>query len=197
MTDQTQKTCNAASITPRHVDWWGHRGTRIPDCREKRLISGVLWRRTHHPQCAPTPAILRRSGGHRRIVGAGFASCFAGRHAVPSPAVVSVSTSSSTIRQPWNATYAQAALKSGIFQSPISDVSARSSQVLACQCIPVVRDHAANHSRASGPNSATRRGRTRVFNTGPVTSHAEPTRSSQAPEHLIRRKTSPTVRPPP
>jgi hypothetical protein len=47
----------------------------------------------------------------------------------PSPAVVSVNASSLTISQPWLTAYEQAGLKSGIFQSPISEVSARSSRV--------------------------------------------------------------------
>ena len=109
------------------------------------------------------------------------------------------------------AAYEQAILKSGIFQSPTS-VSARSSRV----SVPPIRQHLSYttisssrrpiaspiddggcYSRASGPSSATRRGLTRAFNTGPVTSHAAPTRPPQAPEHLIRRNTSPTVRLPP
>lgn len=49
--------------------------------------------------------------------------------AAASPAGVSVSISSSTVNQPWLTAYAQAILKSGIFQSPTSEVSARSSRV--------------------------------------------------------------------
>ena len=49
--------------------------------------------------------------------------------AAASPAVVSVNVSSSTISQPWLTANAQAVLKSGIFQSPISEVTARSSRV--------------------------------------------------------------------
>jgi hypothetical protein len=48
--------------------------------------------------------------------------------AAASPAAVSVSVSSRTTSQPWDAEYKQAALKSGIFQSPIS-VSDRSCRV--------------------------------------------------------------------
>ena len=58
-----------------------------------------------------------------------------------------------------------------------------------CQSVP--------HSRASTPSKATRRGLTRVFSTGPVTSHAAPGRPPQPPEHRILRSTSPTVWPAP
>ena len=54
------------------------------------------------------------------------------------PAVVSVSTSSSTISQPCDAAYEQAALNSGIFQSPTSEVSAISSRAQrACRGVSV------------------------------------------------------------
>jgi hypothetical protein len=49
--------------------------------------------------------------------------------AARNPAVVTVSISSSTISQPGDAAYEQVILKLGIFQSPTSDVSARSSRV--------------------------------------------------------------------
>jgi hypothetical protein len=41
------------------------------------------------------------------------------------------------------------------------------------------------------PHNATRRGLTRLFSTGPVVSHAAPTRPPQPPEHRMRRSTSP------
>ena len=53
---------------------------------------------------------------------------------------------------------------------------------------------AESYSLASAPSNGTRRGLTRVFNTGPVTSHAAPARPPQPPEQRMRRSTSPTVR---
>jgi hypothetical protein len=51
--------------------------------------------------------------------------------------MVSVSVSSSTISQPCDAACVQAILNAGIFQSPISEVSARSSRV----SVPPIRQH--------------------------------------------------------
>ena len=52
---------------------------------------------------------------------------------------------------------------------------------------------APGYSRASGPQSGTRRGLTRVLRIGPVTNQAAPTRPPQAPEHRMRRNACPTV----
>jgi hypothetical protein len=52
---------------------------------------------------------------------------------------------------------------------------------------------APGYSRASGPQSGTRRGLTRAFRIGPVTNQVAPTRPPQAPEHRMRRNTCPTV----
>jgi hypothetical protein len=52
---------------------------------------------------------------------------------------------------------------------------------------------APSYSRARGPQSGTRRGLTRALRIGPVTNQAAPTRPPQAPEHLMRRNTCPTV----
>ena len=57
--------------------------------------------------------------------------------AAANPAVVSVSVLCCTMSQPWLTAYEQAALKSGIFQSPTSEVSASSSRV----SVPPVRQH--------------------------------------------------------
>jgi hypothetical protein len=65
------------------------------------------------------------AGNHARLIERSGAI----DQAAANPAVVSVSVSPATISQPWLAAYAQASLKYGIFQSPISDVSARSSSV--------------------------------------------------------------------
>jgi hypothetical protein len=50
------------------------------------------------------------------------------------------------------------------------------------------------YSLASAPSNGTRRGLTRVLNTGPVTNHAAPARPPQPPEQRMQRSTSPTVR---
>jgi hypothetical protein len=52
---------------------------------------------------------------------------------------------------------------------------------------------AQGYSRASGPQSGTRRGLTRALGIGPVTNQAAPARPPQAPEHLMRCNTCPTV----
>jgi hypothetical protein len=79
---------------------------------------------THRPSIVETVAAASSLGRSRSP----------NYQAAASPAVVSVSVSSTTISQPWLAAYAQAILKSGIFQSLTSEVSAKSSRVSVLPC---------------------------------------------------------------